>query len=228
MENNLFLINHRIFLNLLLLLIFVFPNRFLSQNKYEKNFYGGIFYLSDYIASEEFESIKENINDLSQVDSIYIKALKFFNGDISETLLCLTFSCLPYNKIRLRFFFNSQLNIPLPSPPKNIFEKRLKNLPQKFFFDSPNNEFGDKDKLSHFFGNAFIKYNSGFFNLSKFMGIFVETVEQELFIDGSYDQRDIITNYLGELFAVTLKEHKNTLPSQILKVYQLLYLRLYL
>lgn len=170
--------------------------------------------------------MKINMNDLSRVDSIYIKGLNFFEGDISETLLCLTFSCLPYNEIKVRFLFNTQLIIPLPSPPKKIFEKRLKNLPSKIFFDSPNTEFGDKDKLSHFFGNAFLKINSGIFNLSKFMGIFVEVIEKELCVDGTFDERDIITNYLGELFATVLKENKNILPSQILILYQLLYLRL--
>jgi len=106
-----------------------------------------------------------------------------------------------------------------------LFQAKLKNLPTKIFFDSPENEFGDKDKLSHFFGNAFLKYNSSFFNLSKFLGIFVEVVERDLFVNGSFDNRDLITNYLGELFGELIKCNKNILPSDVLKIYQLLFIR---
>lgn len=198
------------------------------ENVYpQKNFYGGIFFISNYIASPEFQELKKKTDDINLVDTIYLKALKFFDYDESEALLCLTFACLPYNKIKIRFLFNSILTIPLPSPPLTIFNKKLKNLPRKIFFDSNNDEFGDKDKLSHFFGNAFLGYNSSIFNLSKFIGIFVEIIEQELFIDGSYDNRDILTNYLGELFGKTLKNKKEILPSDVLKVYQLLFLRLF-
>lgn len=192
-----------------------------------KNFYEGLFYLSEFIASEEFSVIKNNYGELASVDSLYKKSITFFEGDISEALLCLTFTCLPYNHIKMRFLFGSQIIIPLPSPPKKIFDQRLMNLPGSLFFDSPKNHFGDKDKLSHFFGNAFIHYNIGFFNLSKFMGIFVETVEEGLFVDGGYSKKDLIVNSLGELFAETLKNNDKIFPSEILKVYQILYLRLY-
>ncbi|MEG8947336.1 hypothetical protein [Rosettibacter firmus] len=205
----------------------IFTKQVYSQKLYEKNFYGGLHYLSDYISSVEFQNLKENINHTQLVDSIYLKALKFFNNDISEALLCLTFSCLPFEKIRLRFLFDIQLAIPLPSPPNEVFKKRLNNLPQKLFFDSPRTESGDKDKLSHFFGNAFLSYNTGSFNLSKLIGIFVETIEDAIFIDGSYDMRDILINYLGSLYGNVLRNKKNILPSDILKIYQLLFIRIY-
>lgn len=214
----------QLFIVLSLLMIFISNNLF-SQRKYEKNFYGGIFYLSEFISSKEFEEIKLTSDDYSAVDSIYYRAVNFFNGDISEALLCLTFACLPFKEIEIKFLFNKKIIVPLPSPPLSLFPAKLKNLPAKIFFDSPVNEFGDKDKLSHFFGNAFLKYNSCFFNLSKFLGIFVEVVERDLFINGSFDYRDIITNHLGELFGELIKHNKNILPSHVLKIYQLLFIR---
>jgi len=210
-----------------ILIISSLSNSSLAQNKYKKNFYGGLFYLSEYIASNEFVELKNNNNYLVQIDSLYKKALLFFNYDISESLLCLTFTCLPYNNIKIRMPFNSQIIIPLPSPPQNIFNKRLSNLPSNIFFDSPQNDFGDKDKLSHFFGNAFLRYNFGFFNLSKFMGIFVENVEEAIFIEGGFDKRDIIANNLGELFGNSLRINNDTLPSEVLILYQLLFFRYY-
>jgi len=208
------------------LFIIILPyEKSISQSKYEKNFYGGIFYLSEYISSKEFEEIKLASGDNSAVDSIYNRAVNFFNGDKSEALLCLTFTCLPFKEIEIKFLFNKKITIPLPSPPYSLFQAKLKKLPTKIFFDSPENEFGDKDKLSHFFGNAFLKYNSSFFNLSKFLGIFVEVVERDLFVNGSFDNRDLITNYLGELFGELIKCNKNILPSDVLKIYQLLFIR---
>lgn len=201
--------------------IIILPQNLFAQSKSEINFYNGLFYLSNYIASDEFKDIK---TDLEKVDSLFSKGNLFFNNDISETLLCLTFSCLPFNKIDLKFF-STIIKIPLPSPAQNIFYSRLKNLPSKLFFDSPQNEFGDKDKLSHFFGNAFLRYNFSFFNISKFMGIFVEVTEENFFANGGYSYRDLIVNNLGELFAEMLLKDKNTKPSNALIIYQLLFFR---
>lgn len=201
-------------------------NFIFAQNNYDRSFYGGLFYLSEFIASDKFEKSVNEYDDLVLVDSLYLKAIDFYQGNISEALLALTFASLPFDHIKVRFIFGTQFNIPLPSPPKKVFEKRVKNLPKFLFFDSPEGNFGDKDKLAHFFGNAFLRYNFGFFNLSKFMGIFVETVEEGLFIEGGYSRRDLIVNHLGELFAESVKRNSSILPSKILKVYQLLFFRI--
>lgn len=198
----------------------------LLQSKFTgQSFYDGLFYLSDYIASDEFANLKQSTTDLQKVDSLFSKSAKYFKNDISEALLCLTFACLPFDKIDFRLPFIGILEIPLPTPPKNIFNKRLKNLPKKLFFNSPTNDFGDKDKLSHFFGNAFLHYNISVFNFSKFMGIFVEKTEQNFFANGELDSRDLIANHLGELFAEMLKVDSTSKPSNALLVYQLLYFR---
>ena len=208
----------------ILLLIVITPNHSLSQTKYEKDFYGGLFFLSDFISSDEFLQIKKTNTDLEQVDIIYSKAVKFFEGDISEALLCLTFSCLPFQHIDFDLFFGI-MKVPLPSPPKKVFQKRLENLPKNIYFDSPRTDFGDKDKLSHFFGNAFLRYNISVFNFSKFMGIFVEKTEENFFTNGELDRRDIMTNHLGELFAEMLKLNAGAKPSKALLVYQIFYFR---
>ncbi len=208
------------------ILIFLFHNHFLAQSNYDKSFYGGLFYLSEFIASDEFSTFKNGHDDLAQVDIIYKKAVDFYNGDISEALLALTFTYLPFDHIKVRFLFGTQLNFPLPSPPKKVFNNKVRNLPKFLFFDSPKSNFGDKDKLAHFFGNTFLRYNFGFFNLSKFMGIFVETVEEGLFIEGGYSNRDLIVNHLGEFFAESIKKNNSILPSDILKVYQILFIRI--
>lgn len=214
----------------LILILFLFYNQSAySQSKYEKNFYSGLFYLSGYIASDEFKSLKEICSDLEQVDSLFNKALIFFDGDVSEACLCLTFATLPFNNIKLKLpIIESQIVVPLPSTGKKLFEAKIKNLPKYLFVDSPKNEFGDKDKLSHFFGNAFLSYNLGWFNFTKFIGIFVEKVEDGFFTEGSFDNKDLIVNSLGELFGREIKNNKDLKPSNVLKIHQLFYLRIHL
>ena len=213
---------------LLIIFFFIFFNsKIFSQHGYEKNFYGGIFYISDYIASDDFQKLKSFNSDPELVDSIYSKALQFFDGDYSETFLCLAFGTVPFNDIKVKLpIIGSQIIIPLPSPSKMKFENRTKNLPKNIFVDSPKNDFGDKDKIAHFFGNAFLSYNFGWFNFSKFMGIFVEKVEDGFFVEGGFDTRDLIVNTLGELFGKLVKNNPGVKPSNVLKFYQLIYFRI--
>lgn len=213
---------HKLSVSFLVLLSLLLTTKVFPQR--EVSFYGGLFYLSNYIASDDFSKLKQTTSDLDQVDTIYAKAINFFEGNVSEALLCLTFTCLPFNKIDFKTPLGI-LKVPLPSPPKLLFQKRLAKLPKNLFLDSPKTEFGDKDKLSHFFGNAFLHYNISVFNFSKFMGIFVEKTEENFFANGELDRRDIITNHLGEFFAEMLKLNPGAKPSKALLAYQLLYLR---
>lgn len=180
------------------------------------------------MTSEEYKLFSQAHNDLETVDHIYEKALVFFEDDYSETFFCLTFALIPYNKILMKLpVIGFHVSVPLPSPPEKIFKEKLKNTPKKLFMDSPSNDFGDKDKLAHFFANAFLHYDISFFNLSEFLGIFVEYFEQEFFLQGGFDRRDLITNHLGEIFAEMVKKDKNAKPSEAFKIYQLLILRIY-
>ena len=199
-----------------------------AQQKYDKTFYGGLFYITNYMISDEYRQFSQGKNDLELVDHIYLKTLSFFNNDASETFFCLTFALIPYNKILMRFpILGFKMTIPLPSPPQAIFNKKLKVTPKNLFFDSPKDNFGDKDKLAHFFGNAFLHYNVKFFNLSEFLGIFVEFFEQEFFPEGGYDYRDLVANHLGEFFAGMVKNSPKAKPSEALLVYQLLYFNIW-
>jgi len=179
------------------------------------------------MTSDEYKFFLLNHNDLETVDHIYEKALTFFEGDYSETFFCLTFTLIPYNKILMKLpVIGSHVSVPLPSPPQKLFDEKLKNTPKRLFNDSPSNNFGDKDKLAHFFANAFLHYNISFFNLSEFLGIFVEYFEQGFFLQGDFDKRDLISNHLGEIFAEMVHNNKNAKPSEALKIYQLFIFRI--
>jgi hypothetical protein len=194
----------------------------------DKSFYGGLFYLTNFMTTNEYLQFKQAHTDIECVDYIYEKALKYFDSDLSETFLCLTFTLIPYNKIPMKFpFLGMKMTVYLPSPSQRIYNEKRKNTPKKLFFDSPKDDFGDKDKLAHFFGNAFLSYNIPLSNFSDFMGIFVEYFEEGFFLDGGYDYRDLVANHLGKLFGIMVKDNKDVKPSEALKTYQAIYIRVY-
>lgn len=186
------------------------------------SFEDGVFYLSNIIAENRFND--KSTDDLATIDSLYSTAITIYEGDISEALLALTFATLPFNKMPVKFpFTNIRLNLRLPSVDEESFLLRRKYLPSKIYFDSSNNNFGDKDKVSHFFGNAFLAYNVSFINLSKFLGMFVEMFEASFKVSSGIDFRDLQTNHLGELFGSSLLENPSINPSDFFKLYSLFY-----
>ena len=196
-----------------------------SENK-PRNLHNGIAHLSEYIITIEYKG-KEPLVHLAYADSIFNKSVEYFNGDISEALLAATFATLPFRSIPIKFPLSStRIDLVISRVPDSLFNARKAGIPSHLFFDSPQNSFGDKDKLAHFFGNAFLSYNISFFNLSKFMGIFVELFEQSFKVDGALNTKDIYINHFGELFGEVLNKSPKAQPSDILKYYSLLFIKL--
>jgi len=180
----------------------------------------GVVYLSKFIASDYFSSLKSNSAGTAAVDTIYLRSLHYFNNDFSEAMLALVFVLIPYDEITIKFpLLNFPMTIHLPVAPEPLFTKKTKNTPSIFFPDSPIGMMGDKDKLPHFFGTAFIEYNFPFFNLSKFLGIFVEKFEESFFLQGAMDKRDLYVNRLGAKFGRALRTDGSRLPSEFLNKY---------
>ena len=175
--------------------------------------------ISEYIASDSFLSLKEQIGELQSIDSLYLKALNSAGNNVQEALLALTFAVVPYKNVPIRFLF--RFNYPLLSADDSIFKKKNKNLPKYFLPDSPKNEFADRDKLAHFFGNAFVAYTSQIFDLTGAIGYFVEVFEENFTPENQIDLRDLKVNKLGEAFGKCLKKDKALLPSIFIKKYQL-------
>ncbi len=88
------------------------------------------------------------------------------------------------------------------------------HCPLTIFPDSPPDEFGDKDKLQHFFGSAFLAYLFGSSAPAERVGDFIEWGEDAFVVDGSYDLRDLEANGRGRRFAARLREDREALPSR--------------
>lgn len=181
-------------------------------------------HISAYIASDEFVKLKNEIGDISATDSIFIAALKFNIGDYSEALLSLAAATLPYREVPIVIpLINSVMDYPLVSADDSVYHLKNKNLPANFFYDTPQNEYGDKDKLAHFFGFAFLEYTTLFFDFGNLIGYFVEAFEEDFKVQSSVDYRDLETNFLGKCFGKLLKDDKSILPSQVLIMRTLFY-----
>jgi hypothetical protein len=183
-------------------------------------------HISEYIASEEFLKLKNKIGDVASTDSIFIEAVNYTNGNISDALIALMLATVPYNEVPIQIpLFNSTINYPLLSAREAIFFVKNENLPKYLFFDSPANNYGDKDKLAHFFGSAFLSYESNIFDIGKLIGYFVEAFEESFKVQSNVDIRDLDVNEYGRLFGDLLKENKDLLPSQIFLMRSIRFLR---
>lgn len=197
---------------ILLNFLFVF-NLYAQQSKISKS----VNLISEFIASEEFVTLKSTKGHLASVDSIYKYALKINNFDYNETLLSLMFATIPYRKVPIQFpLLNLILYYPLISADEKTFYKKNQNLPRYFFYDSPNNDYGDLDKLAHFFGSAFLSYSSNIFDIGFLIGYFVEVFEEIFKVQSTIDYRDIDVNFYGNLFGKLLQNNNVILPSQII------------
>ncbi|HED07517.1 MAG TPA: hypothetical protein ENI57_05325 [Ignavibacteria bacterium] len=205
-----------------LIIFFIFTTSLFPQHS---KLYKSINHISKYIASDYFKNLSESKSDIQLIDSIYIYQLKYQNYNFTETLLSLTFALVPVRKVPIKFPLLNKFNYPLISVTDSLFNLKNKHLPKYFFVDSPTNKFGDKDKLSHFFGSAFISYSSNIFDFGNLIGYFVEVFEDNFKVQSTIDKRDMMANTLGNLFGKMLKKNKKVLPSQILITRTLSYFR---
>ena len=210
----------RLFQILLLLILVINSNYFGQSGK--PTFEDGVIHLSNLISEQRFSS--SEISDINQIDSLYKYAVNYYQGDISEALLALTFATIPFNRMPIKLpIFNVRIPLRLPSVDDNLFSIKRKNLPGIVYFDSPLKGGQDKDKVAHFYGNAFLAYNVSFFNASKFLGMIVEMFESTFKVSGGIDFRDLQTNHLGEFFGHSLRKDTNLKPSDFFNVYSLFY-----
>ena len=184
----------------------------------------GVNYLSAFIASEYFVALKKDCTDLNLIDSIYFRALEFYDNDYQEALLALTFTSIPYRKVPLVIpLIKTRIYYPLISASDSISSLKNEHLPSKLYFDTPDNDYGDKDKLAHFFGNGFIGYAESILDLADVFGYFVETFEEDFKAQSKVDYRDMDVNWYGVLFGDMLEVNKKILPSQIMIIRSLRY-----
>ncbi len=176
-----------------------------------------VFYVKrvrDFIRSDEFKIFKDKLGDLIAVDLIYKKSLVICNYDIADALLVCGLSTLDHRKIKFKVpILGLKLPIFLTSESEDEFKLRTANLPSHIFSDTLD----DRDKLQHFFLSAYITYINGGKITADKIGILIEKGEK-FGLNLVWDERDIMTNRLGQEFGFQLHKNPFVLPSRFLGI----------
>lgn len=171
--------------------------------------------MKSFVRSDEFSEFKNQNGDLAAVDEIFHHAYKITRGNTSIALLLCTSATLDHYTLSIRVPILN-IYIPLSDETKEEFQRRVDNLPAQIYPNSPKTKHGDRDKLQHFFGSAFLMYTFESQDVAQSYSEFVEKFEDRYIKDGNYDLLDMKANEDGQRFGLALSKNQKTKPSDIL------------
>jgi len=172
--------------------------------------------LKIFLRSKKFRSLRREFGDRRAMDFIFVRAMRLTNNNTAMALLLTTFSCFDHRTLGFKIpIFN--LFFPLSNESEEEFHRRLSNLPAHLFADSPADTAGDRDKLQHFFGSAFLTYIFESKGSADRFGEFIEQGEDAIVVGGVNDERDKRANREGQRFGQALLEDNHRLPSELLR-----------
>jgi hypothetical protein len=164
-----------------------------------------------YVRDERFARLMKLCGEMRAIDAIYIKALKIAEHSVGRALFLALVATLEHRDVDLKIPIIGSVGLPLTFEEDSTFDARMNNLPSKLYADSPAE--GDRDKLQHFFGSAYIAYASESREFARTSGDLVEWGEAKFVVGGVDDDRDRRANSQGERFGHDLLTVKNLLPS---------------
>ncbi|HEY9164860.1 MAG TPA: hypothetical protein VIS48_01730 [Candidatus Kryptonia bacterium] len=172
--------------------------------------------LRDYIRTELPPPTHDRLQELKNVDLIFVKAMEFSKKQIPTCLLAASIAVLNRTDIKPTFPLLGMIRLPLPAEDSSDAAARIRNLPRYIFSDSPQDSFGDSDKLVHFFGSAYLSYATGTNQVPDAIGKWIEDGEVAFKLDTKVDPRDVFANELGQQFGVAISQGRDVLPSDFL------------
>jgi hypothetical protein len=188
-------------------------------------FIGGVFtpdlvketkQIRAYIRDPRFVELARRCGDVRAMDYLYLKALKICDHNIARALFLSMMASLDHQNVDVKVPIFGVLDMPLTFEEDSLFKVRRRNLPSRLYDDTPPE--GDKDKLQHFFGSAYIAFASESRDLARTSGDLIEWGEATFVVGGVDDPRDRRTNKQGERFGHDLLVVKNLLPSDYLNL----------
>jgi len=154
--------------------------------------------------------------ELRHIDMIFAKGMEFSDNDLGTGLLAISLAVLNRTNFEPTFPLIGKVNLPLPSEDSANAHARIDKLPRYFFKDSPQDKWGDCGKLVHFFGSAYLTYETGTKKLPDAIGVWIEEGEVTFKLDTIGQKRDIFINRLGQQFSSALCDGRKVLPSDFL------------
>jgi hypothetical protein len=170
--------------------------------------------LKTLLRDGEFQTIRKRWGDRYAVDVAFRWAEQLCWNNRAVSLLVAFLAMIDHRTVGIRVpLLGPVLWIPLTGEFPDEFAERLDALPTQVFPDSPPGRFGDRDKMQHFFGSAFLAYVFGGSGPAERVGSFIEWGEDAFVVDGAYDLRDLEANARGRRFAARLRGDRLALPS---------------
>lgn len=171
--------------------------------------------LRDFVLSEQFARARRAMGDRRAVDLLFRRALELSWNNTGEALFISMLATLEHRSLGIKLpLIGPLLWIPLTGEFEDAFRERVACLPERLYPDTPPE--GDRDKLQHFFGSAFLTVLSESAESSDAVGVFVEEEEEVFVVGGSNDVRDLRADRQGQRFALALMNDRETLPSPFL------------
>ncbi|MBI1804581.1 MAG: hypothetical protein HY033_00760 [Ignavibacteriae bacterium] len=173
--------------------------------------------LQQFVRSKTFRTLRKQFGDIRAVDALYIHAMRMTNNNTAVSLFLSMVAVLEHRTIGLKVpVFN--LAFPLTNESDEDFQRRVRNLPAQLYADTPHEKAGDKDKLQHFFGSAFLTFIFESRGPADRIGNFIEEGEEAIIVEGNSDPRDVRANRQGQRFGLALLDDNHRLPSEFLKI----------
>ena len=167
-----------------------------------------------YVRDPRFALLLKRCGDMRAVDAIYLKCLQIGEHNVARALFLCLMGTLEHRDIYMKMPLIGFIKIPLTFEEDSLFNSRFGNLPSRLYPDTPRE--GDRDKLQHFFGSAYVSYATGSRDLTQTTGDLIEWGEAKFVVGGVDDPRDRRANKHGERFGRDLLTVKNLLPSDYL------------
>ena len=171
--------------------------------------------LKDFIRSDEFAAYRRSAGDALAVDAIYVRAMSLTANNTAAALLLATVATFDHYVVGIRVPL-LKLFFPLSNESYDDYAARVRNLPADFYADTPPGSHGDRDKLQHFFGSAFVALAFESRDAAARVGDFIEIGEDAAIVDGVLDSRDERANWNGREFGYSLLTDNRRYPSQFL------------
>ena len=151
----------------------------------------------------------------ARIDRIYCEAVRIAEGDPMRALFLCSIATLPYWEFPAVVpLAGWVIMVPVSTETHEEFLARLAALPSLVLRDSKAGE--DRDKLTHFFGSAWLACKLRSVPLVNLIGMLVEIGERLFKLEGAEDPRDLDAGRLGAAFGLALGRDADALPSFVL------------
>ncbi len=175
------------------------------------------YQLKDYICGEEFARFRLVYGDLQAVDAIFNRALHLCWNNTGEALIICLLSTMDHRSFGVELpLVGDLIWLPLTSEFPDVFQRRISALPGKLYPDTPPGIAGDRDKLQHFFGSAYLALLAESPESAERTGEFVEWGEEQFIVGGVNDWRDLRADRQGGQFGFGLLSDRDLRPSSFL------------